>query len=199
MSRTSTHSRYTVLDVEHATDARSTVCAVGVAVLEDGKIVFSGEWLVRPAGNRYSFWHTKIHGIQPRDTESAPELREVWDEIRSHLENSVLVGHGIKDDIRSLRAALATQNIALGEFPYVDTVALARSVLTRTGYTGKLGLGALAELLQLNHRPHSAGSDALVNAQLLDYLFSRTADGYGLPRGWQVTGLRHETSAETGA
>ncbi|MDE0268084.1 MAG: hypothetical protein OXI96_03485 [Acidimicrobiaceae bacterium] len=69
------------IDFESATSKRSSVCAVGVVVFEDGLLITKRKLLIRPPGNKYYTRNMSIHGIKPSDTCEAPEFPYVWDQV----------------------------------------------------------------------------------------------------------------------
>lgn len=85
---------FIAIDFETATGKRASVCEAGICVVRDGKIAETRSWLVRPQGNRYSYWNMQIHGIRPSDTVDSPEFPAVWAEICGYLKDiPVLVAH----------------------------------------------------------------------------------------------------------
>ena len=68
--------KITCIDFETANRFHGSVCAVGVVVIEKGKITQSKSWLVKPH-ERHSYFepfNITIHGINPEDVENAPEF-----------------------------------------------------------------------------------------------------------------------------
>ena len=76
---------FIAIDFETATAKRNSICEAGICIVNGGQVVQSKSWLVRPEGNRYDYWNTQIHGIQPADTADAPLFPEVWAEIVEYL------------------------------------------------------------------------------------------------------------------
>ena len=79
---------FIAIDFETATGNRASICEAGICVVSGGKIAETRSWLVRPQGNRYSYFNIQIHGIHPYDTENAPEFPAVWTQIGEYLKNS---------------------------------------------------------------------------------------------------------------
>ena len=65
---------FIAIDFETATGKRASICEAGICVVRNGEIVETRSWLVRPQGNRYSYWNMQIHGIRPNDTVDSPEF-----------------------------------------------------------------------------------------------------------------------------
>ncbi len=77
---------FAAIDFETANQNRSSICSVGVVIVENEKIVDKIYRLVRPRPNFYSFWATGIHGLTYYDTLDAAEFPEVWQEILPNLQ-----------------------------------------------------------------------------------------------------------------
>ena len=56
---------FVAFDVETATGKRSSICEIGIAVIEDSEIKESKSWLIQPDGNVYWRRNMDIHGITP--------------------------------------------------------------------------------------------------------------------------------------
>lgn len=98
--------RYTVLDFETANSQRSSVCAVGVAVVEDSVIVSNNAVLVRPPTLDFDPINESIHGITAQDVKNCQEFPEVWNLILSQIGDRVIVAHNASFDMSVLRFAL---------------------------------------------------------------------------------------------
>ena len=55
--------RFAAIDFETANGKRSSICSIGIAILEDDWVVDSIYTLVRPTPNFYTRWTTAIHGL----------------------------------------------------------------------------------------------------------------------------------------
>lgn len=75
--------RFAAIDFETANGKRSSVCSVGVVIVEDNQVIDQVYSLIRPYPNYYTQWTTAVHGLTPDDTNDAPDFEEVWQ--RSHL------------------------------------------------------------------------------------------------------------------
>ena len=74
---------FVAIDFETANSERSSVCAVGVVVVRDGQIVDELYSLIKPEPDYYSYWCTKVHGLNASDTFSAPSFPEVWQQVEA--------------------------------------------------------------------------------------------------------------------
>lgn len=120
---------FIAIDFETATSSHSSICEAGICVVENGKIIEKKSWLVRPEGNRYSYWNTKIHGISPKDTACSPEFPEVWDKISSYLKRCpVLVAHNASFDMSCIRKSLEMHGIEKPDITYFCSLRAARHI-----------------------------------------------------------------------
>ena len=107
---------FTAIDFETAIGKRWSICQVGLVKVEGGQIVESLSSLVQPPNNEYSKWNTLVHGISAEDTIDAPTFPEIWDEIKPHLENNLVVAHNAEFDIDCLRQTLEYYNLPMPNF-----------------------------------------------------------------------------------
>ena len=154
---------FTAIDFERANNCQSSICQIGLCVVERGRVVKCAEYLVKPP-KRICFFQQKpveIHGITYEDVADAPSFAEVWREILPDIEGRPLAAHSFRDDAKTLEAALRSFRLkydykAAG---YICTLELA----LRAGIHGennKYSLESLCERYSVPLRAHHAGSDA---------------------------------------
>lgn len=118
--------RWAAVDFETATHSRSSACALGVVVVEEGRELYRQAWLIRPPGNDYAPGNVAIHGIQPCDTEHAPGFDEVWREAVALIGDRPLVAHNAGFDVGVIRGCCDAYGIATPTSRYHCTVQLSR-------------------------------------------------------------------------
>ncbi len=84
---------FVAIDFETANEKRNSVCELGVAIVEDDKIVESKSWLIRPPELRFNPFNTYIHGISEKDVVNQPEFDALWDEIKNYLGGNLVRGY----------------------------------------------------------------------------------------------------------
>jgi len=126
MSRSAASGSWVALDFETATREPTSACALGIAVIRDGRVAEKASWLIQPPFNEYEFWNTRVHGLGPDDTELAPDFREVWFEVQPLLAQGPLLAHNASFDMRVLRALIASHELPALRYEYVCTVGMAR-------------------------------------------------------------------------
>jgi len=117
---------WVAIDFETATREATSACALGIAVVRDGRVDERHSWLIQPPFNEYEYRNTLIHGLGPGDTEFAPDFRELWFEVQPLLALGPLLAHNASFDVRVLRASIASHELPALAYPYVCTVNLAR-------------------------------------------------------------------------
>lgn len=155
---------FIAIDFETATGQRASICEAGICVVKHGKVAETKSWLVRPDGNRYSYWNIMIHGIHPEDTADAPEFPEVWAEISEYLDECpVLVAHNAAFDMSCIRRSLELYNLPTPDVTYYCSLRAARHLYD----FGCNSLDYLCDQLEILYgQHHRAGDDAEMCARL---------------------------------
>lgn len=152
---------FVALDFETANESRDSVCAVGIAVVQDGRIE-TGSTLINPQ-QEFSGYHTSIHGISARSVKDAPTFPELWPELAEVLADQLIVAHFASFDIGALRESISLYGLKSIDAQFACTWRLAR----RIWQLPSLGLGYLANEFNIELDHHDAGSDAAACAQVM--------------------------------
>ncbi|MBC2774850.1 3'-5' exonuclease [Rhizobium sp. AQ_MP] len=150
------------IDFETATEARASACSIGLAFIEDGRVVRVEERLIRPPENRYSPFNIAIHGIRPEHTVHAPEFVDVMAEFAADFEGARMIAHNASFDFSVLRACLDHSGLDYPELSYLCSVKLAQR---HWPGLGSHRLNVLAAHLGLNFLHHNAAEDARICAE----------------------------------
>lgn len=118
--------KYTALDFETATSSYTSICSVGLCMVEDGKILDKKEILVRPEPFIFNDYNIKIHGITPEMVYSCLTFDGYWDEIKPYLDNTLVIAHNTSFDINVLRHTLDMFGLSYPDFKYLCTVKLSQ-------------------------------------------------------------------------
>ena len=148
---------WVAIDFETATREPTSACALGIAVVRDGRVDERHSWLIQPPFNEYEFWNTRVHGLGPDDTHVAPDFREVWFEVQPLLAQGPLLAHNASFDVRVLRALIASHELSAMEYRYVCTVSMARKAFPRLH---KHTLDVVCDHCGIALVHHDAASDA---------------------------------------
>jgi DNA polymerase-3 subunit epsilon len=167
--------RWAAFDFETATHARDSACAVGVVVVEDGEVVESDSWLIRPPGNFYFGRNIAVHGITPEETEDAARFDEVWWEVEQMIGDRPLVAHNASFDLSVLQNCAELYGMGLAERHVWCTMRLSKKVWPDLG---RWNLPSVAYQVgfELNH--HEALSDAAACSDVVSRcIFDSDANG----------------------
>ncbi len=167
------------LDFETANADPGSICSVGVASLESGRITRRREILIRPH-ERCGWFHSfniAIHGIRPEMVHNAPEWDEVWPELAELFRDRVIVAHNAAFDIGAFQKVMELYELELPEFPYFCSCKVARRVWPDFE---NHRLNTLCRHLGFEFRHHQAGEDAAAAAFLVQKMFDFTGSA-----GWR--------------
>ncbi|QQR86717.1 MAG: 3'-5' exoribonuclease [Flavobacteriales bacterium] len=117
---------FTALDFETLNDERSSLCAIGVVQVRDGRIARTWKQLVRPREMRAGAVHFSVHRITLSDLEVSPKLEQVWEQLCGFLDGELVVAHNAEFDLAVLRSAAGLNNLILPSFRSLCTLKLAR-------------------------------------------------------------------------
>jgi len=106
---------FVAIDLETANAHRSSVCAVGIAVVEDGQIVQRVSWLVRPTPPHDHFDSVNVfmHGITSDMVADAPTFHEVLPLLLGYIDGRVVVAHSAAFDIGAIPGSLCRQRVGM--------------------------------------------------------------------------------------
>ena len=162
--------RYLAIDFETANASRSSICAFGYALFEDGKLVAQGADLCRPVPDYYDPRNVRIHGITDQQTRHMAGFEAHIDRI-DQLKPDFIAAHNASFDISCIRHWCDQAGRKYPVYPYLCTVVTSRILYPDMGHT----LADVSRLhgIALNH--HEAGSDALACGLILQKAFESTA------------------------
>ena len=155
---------FCAIDFETATHERNSACEIGISLVENGSIVLSKSWLIKPPSFPYFNRHNiAVHGISPDDVENSETFEGIWAEVQNLIGNHMLIAHNASFDAGVLRACLDYYNIPKPSVNYLCSLQIAKkSWLGLKSY----GLGNLAQVHQIDFKHHRAGDDAEVCAKI---------------------------------
>lgn len=156
-------NRYICFDVETPNSKNDRICAIGIAVLENGEVTQAKSYLVNPECD-FSYWNIKTHGIQPEDVAEAPTFPAVWSEIRDLFFGNIIAAHNARFDMSVLSKTLIGYGLFGPVVRYICTCIAARHAIPEVE---QHGLGYLCTALNIPLEHHNAGSDSVACARLL--------------------------------
>lgn len=147
---------FIAIDFETANSNRSSICSVGIAIVENGKLMGTEHIYVKPTPNYYDSFNTCLHGICDSDTKNEKTFKQQWKDLKQHFHNKTIIAHNASFDCSVLRFTLDEAALAYPDLDYHCTLMLAKETLSLAKHT-------LADVsnhfkIKLNH--HNAESDA---------------------------------------
>ena len=120
------------IDFETANYSAVSMCAASVVVFENGELVESPYWLVKPPKGHGFFlpdWTEDIHGLSWFDVQDLPEFSAIAGELLGRLTKAdIVVAHNAPFDMRVLKQTLAYFNLPCPDFQCLCTYRLAARV-----------------------------------------------------------------------
>lgn len=165
---------FVVVDLETTggSPSESAITEIGAVKVRGGAELGDFGTLVDPGGPVPPFI-TALTGITTAMVTAAPRMDSVLPAFLEFARGCVLVAHNAPFDIGFLKAACAAGGYAWPAFPVVDTVDLARRVLTKDEVPN-CKLGTLARYFRAATEPtHRALADARATVDVLHGLIER--------------------------
>lgn len=156
------------LDFETANQSRVSMCSAGVALFDEGQLVESKSWLVKPPKGHGFFkpeWTNDIHGLNWFSVKDAPEFPEVAPEIIDRLvQADIVIAHNTRFDMDVLAQTLRHFQLPRPPFRYLCTCRLARVVWPDLP---NHKLNTLAAHIGHTFEHHKAESDAVAAGKVM--------------------------------
>jgi DNA polymerase III epsilon subunit-like protein len=159
--------RFVAFDVETPNAANDRMSAIGIAVIEEGEVVYSFSSLVDPEVH-FDAFNVRLTGISEDTVREAPNFAELWPEIGPLLQSGILLAHNATFDLRVLACCLDAYAIDMPRYlRYACTVQMGRCCYPELS-NHRLDTLCRYRGIALDH--HRADSDSLACARLLlDY------------------------------
>jgi len=155
---------FCAIDFETATHERNSACEMGICVVENGEIVKTQTWLLKPPSFPYfNPRNVAVHGIYPEDVRDAPTFDEIWHEAEEMMYGNLMIAHNAGFDAGVLRSCLDYYGFYKPKLNYLCSISIAKKSWENLG---KYGLKNLAEQHQISFNHHRAGDDAEVCAKI---------------------------------
>ena len=158
-----TDKRFIVFDVETPNRWNNRMSAIGISVVENGRIVSEFFSLVNPE-QPFDPFNVMLTGIDEAAVADAPSFPELWPELKPILSSGILVAHNASFDLGVLRKCLAAYEISWQPAVRgVCTVTMGRSLLPGIGHR----LNELCDYYGIDLNHHRADSDSHACAEIL--------------------------------
>ena len=155
---------FCAIDFETATNDRNSACELGICIVENGQIVETKNWLLKPPSFPYfNPYNIAVHGIEPHEVADAPTFADIWYEVEELMYGNLMLAHNASFDAGVMRSCLDYYGIFKPKLNYLCSISIAKKSWKSLP---KYGLKSLAELHQIKFKHHRAGADAEVCAKI---------------------------------
>lgn len=159
--------RFAAIDFETANSFIGSICAIGLAVVEDGSIKDRKYWLVKPHRDYEYFdpFNVMIHGITGNMVKNEEEFDSIYKkELLPLIQDGILIAHNASFDMSALRHVLDLYQI---EYPEVQYLCTYKAALKTWDGLENYKLDTISRFLDFKFKHHNAGEDALACANIL--------------------------------
>jgi len=154
---------FLAIDFETANEKRYSICSMGIAFVENGKIVDAKSWLIKPPELRFNRRNISIHKITEDDVINKPEFDQLWPEIKTYLDGSMILAHNASFDLFALRDILDYYNLDHPDIKYCCTMQMAQKTWN---YLPNHKLKTIVEHFEIDTKRHEAQADAITCANI---------------------------------
>lgn len=162
---------FVAIDFETANADRSSACAIGMVIVEDGRIFDKRYHLIKPSDPYFDPFNVSIHGITEEDVEGEPEFDELWPSIKDYFGNRIVIAHNASFDMSVLRHVLDEYGIPYPGLPYSCTRVISKKMWPMlAGHS----LDVVADHLAIDFVHHDAMEDALACARIAIHACEKT-------------------------
>lgn len=155
---------FIAFDVETPNHLNNRMSAIGITVIQNGKITQSVGTLINPE-TFFDYFNMELTGITPEAVKNAPTFPELWESIKEVFENNVLIAHNAPFDMAVLSKCLTDYGLPYPDFlKYACTCNMARHFYKNMAHHG---LHDMCEYYNIELIHHRADSDANACAEIL--------------------------------
>ena len=148
---------FIALDVETANADYSSICQIGIAIFNDGKVIKEFKTLINPE-DYFDPFNISIHGISKKDVVNAPTFDEIYEELKGVLENKIVIHHMPFDRI-AINRVCDCYELEHIKPKWLDSAKIVKRTWTEFAHKG-YGLSSIADYLKLEFEHHDALEDA---------------------------------------
>jgi DNA polymerase-3 subunit epsilon len=156
---------FITIDFEIANNKMSSACSLGMAFVQNNQIIDEKYYLIQPPTLEFNRDMVKVHGITASDVMGASHFNEVWEEIKSHFNRTIMVAHNAHFDMSVLHSCLTQYSLDLPDFKYIDSIELSSRVIPEN-VRGSLKERAAYFNIEMNNH-HNAIADARACAEIV--------------------------------
>ncbi len=155
---------FVAVDVETANADLASICQIGIATVQAGKVKDVWTQLIDP-NDYFDPTNIAIHGIDENTVQGSPKFKDIYDDLQNRL-RQVIVSHTPFDHTSISRACESCKK-PFPEKTWLDSARIVRRAwpekYARRGY----GLKNVASDLGISFEHHDAGEDARAAAEIV--------------------------------
>lgn len=156
--------RFVAVDVETANADLASICQIGIALFEGGRLAEAWGTLIDPEDD-FDPFNVAIHGITESSVRGAPTFPSAFDAIVPRLNSSITVSHTPFDRLALSRAA-ERYNLPEVAVTWLDSARVVRRAWPQWAQSG-YGLANVALKLGISYKAHDAVEDARAAGEIL--------------------------------
>jgi DNA polymerase-3 subunit epsilon len=184
---------FVAIDVETANPDLASICQIGVASVQSGKIVEQWSSLVNPK-DFFDPINIAIHGIDDDRVQDAPTFPSVYSEFQARATAPVIVSH-TGFDRAAISMAVEKHQLPTGGQVWLDSARVARRAWPDKYAVRGYGLANVAADLGISFKHHDAGEDARAAAEII----LRACEVAALDLDGWIARVQHPISPESTA
>ena len=162
---------FVAMDVETANADMASICSVGAARFENGRVVDEWYSLVDPQ-DYFDGINVSIHGIDEAMVRGAPTYREAAQTLHAMLQDAITVTHTHFDRVATHQAS-SRWAVAEPVCTWLDSARVARRAWEECASSG-YGLASVCQLIGYNFQHHNALEDAKAAGHVLLAAIAKT-------------------------
>lgn len=155
---------FLAIDLETANADMASICQIGIATFQNGRIVSEWSTLIDPE-DYFDDVNISIHGIDEDAVKGAPTFSQAYIELQKILDNVICVSHTHFDRV-SLNRAIEGSSLQPFNVKWLDSAKVARRTWEEVAYRG-YGLANLCKMIGYEFKHHDALEDAKACGEVL--------------------------------
>ena len=184
---------FNAIDVETANRTRASICQIGIAQVQVGKIKRAASFLVNPEEPFESF-QINLHGINEEAVNEAETMLSIHPRLCRLIEGTPLASHSLFDK-QALEKAASKYGLTMPEIRWLDTGRVARTAWPDRYDGSSWGLKKIAADLGIEFLHHDAAEDARAAAEILLHACRHT--GLDVDDWLEKAGYERSPAAQT--
>lgn len=185
--------RYIAFDVETPNYANNRMSALGIAVVENGSVVYEFSTLVNPE-THFDAFNVQLTGITPEMATNAPAFPDLWHIVEPIMVSGLLIAHSAPFDMSVLAKCLLAYGICWQ--PCVDYACTCQMGRRCFPQLPNHRLNTLCNYLDIPLDHHRAGSDSRACAEILIRCMNSGMDIGRFRRRYDLLQVRTKTKGE---